>query len=205
MMKGSRGLYVVSSVDKLDDLRRMLTSLWKHNKVQVQVMMARDWLGAHELKARVGQLTTWDATVMMDTDIYVNGDITELFQIAESGKLGIYRHLNMGSWNSGVMCFGREIAERLGKEWPARRAAISASFPRDMNHKTYYHTDQKSLNEIIGNYPLHELAAAYNYIIPERSLQAEAQDWAHVKIFHFLHKACSHREDSRAYKAWMEL
>jgi lipopolysaccharide biosynthesis glycosyltransferase len=204
-MRGTRGLWTVTTLDRLDDLRRMLTSLWKHNKVQVQVMMARDWLGAHELKARAGMLSAFDATVMMDTDIYVNGDISELFRIAESGKLAIYRHLNQGHWNSGVVAFNRELGIRLSQEWTARRFQIAAGYTSDKEAKTYYRTDQKSLNEIIDKYPVYSLPATYNYIIPERTLEAEAMDWDRVKVFHFLHKACRHRTSSRSWKLYNEL
>lgn len=168
-------------------------------------MMARDWLGAHELKARAGQLTAFDTTIMMDTDIYVNGDITELFSIAERGKLAIYRHLKRGSWNSGVMAFNRELGIRLSKEWAARRAYIAGQVCASRTEKSYYKTDQKSLNEIINKYPIHSLSAKYNYIIPERSLEEEEMDWYVVKVFHFLHKSCKHREDSRSFKLWSEL
>lgn len=192
-------------MDRLDDLRRMVTSLWKHNKVQVQVMLAQDWLGAHEIKSRMGALSNFDATIFLDTDIFIHGDITPLFEIAEAGKLAIYRHLGGGHWNSGVMAFNRELGMRLSNEWAPHRLVVAGQTSQDKSTKSYYRTDQKSLNEIISKYPIHSLPATYNYIIPERTLEAEEKDWDAVRVFHFLHKACKHREQSRAYKAWLEL
>jgi len=204
-----RGVFTVSTLDRLDDLRRMVTSLWRHNKVQVQVMLARDWNGAHELKTRMGALTTFDTTVFLDTDIYVKGDITELFRIAEKGKLAIYRHLSTGGgpghWNSGVMAFNHELGLRLSKVWAPRRLMIANTSPSSREIKSYYRTDQKSLQDVIEDFPIYKLSAIYNYIIPERTLEDEEEDWEVVRIFHFLHKRCFHRVKSRAYREWMEL
>jgi len=200
-----RGVLTVSTLDRSEDLRRMLTSLWKHNKIQVQVMMAKDWFGAHELKSRMGALSSFDATIFLDTDIYVRGDLTELFKIAEAGLIGIYRHMNLGHWNSGVICFNKDVGAKLSAEWHPRRTSMAAGYCGDLESRSYYRTDQKSLNEIIDRFPIHELSGIYNYMIPERSLEDEARDWEKVKIHHFIHKGCKNRALCRAYKEWMEL
>lgn len=204
-----RGVLTVATLDRLDDLRRMLTSLWKHNKVQVQVMMARDWLGAHEIKSRMGAISTFDSTVFLDTDMYINGDIRELFTLAEDGRLAIYRHLTRGGgtghWNSGVMAFNQELGLKLSAAWAPQRMYIAGQVSAQGLERSYYRTDQKSLNAIIDRFPIYSLNAKYNYIIPERSLEAEAKDWDHIRIFHFLHKACAWRESCRSWKEWMEL
>jgi hypothetical protein len=199
------GVLTVTTLDRLEDLRRMVTSLWAHNKLQVQVMLAQDWLGAHELKSRMGSLTSFDNTVFLDTDIYINGDITPLLKIAKSGKLGIYRHRDGGHWNSGVMVFNKELGIRLSEAWAPHRKAVASQTTAPKDVKSYYRTDQKSLNEIISNYPIHSLSAVWNYIIPERTLEDEVMDWGKVKIFHFLHKRCFHRVASRSYKEWKAL
>lgn len=204
-----RGIFAVATPDRFEDLRRMVTSLWRNNTYQIQVMIARDWEGAHEIKSRMGSLSTFDSTVFLDTDIYVNGDISKLFEIAESGKLGIYRHLTRGGgsgdWNSGVMCFNKEVGRRLSEEWAPRRKLVASKSPGSLLGRSYWKTDQKSLNEIIDNYPIHKLPAAYNYIIPERTLGEETIDYPKVKIFHFIHKRCFYRHLCRSYKEWKQL
>jgi len=172
-------------------------------------MLAQDWQGAHEIKSRMGALSNFDLTIFLDTDIYVNGDLSPLFEIAGKGELAIYRHKSPsgipGHWNSGVMAFNRELGLKLASEWGPHKHAVAARTSQDRSTRNYYLTDQKSLNEIIGRFPIHPLSGLYNYMIPERTLEDEALDFDKVRIFHFIHKSCKEREQSRAYRIWMEL
>ena len=204
-MRESRGVYAVSSLDRLEDLRRMVTSLWNHNRVQVQVMLARDWVGCQQLKAAVGRLTTFDRTVMLDTDVYVKGDIGELFSVANEGKLGMYKELRGGPWNSGVMVVPKELGMKLSREWEEKLEEMLSRFNRRVSQGSYMLTDQAVLNVFLEKYPMHPLGGQYNYIIQERTLEDEARDWDEVKIHHFIHKFNPVREACRAYQEWLKL
>lgn len=200
-----RGFYTVATLDRLDDLRRMVTSLRRYNPAPIQVMIARDWLDAHYLKSAAGLLSPFETTVMLDTDMYITGKLCALFAYADEGKLSIYHEKKGSCWNSGIMSFNRELGIRLSTEWIQRRKAKVGDYQGTMNRRLYFMCDQDSLNEIISKYPIQPLPATYNYIITERTLEDEAKDWGAVKVHHFLHRDCPRREQSRAYKEWSRL
>lgn len=204
-MTGYRGVYAVSSLDRLEDLRRMVTSLWRKNRVQVQVMLAKDWEEAQFMKARVGKLSAFRNTVMLDTDVLVKGRIDPLFEIAEAGKIGLYKELRGGPWNTGVMALNRDVGEGLSDRWESELQRTVNRFPRSSGLRSYMVTDQAALNRLMDGLPVHRLGGEWNYIIQERSIEDEARDWDDVMIHHFIHKGTVSRKACMAYSEWMML
>jgi len=203
----ARGFYVVTTEDRSGELAKFLKWLLKFNKYPVFVAVAEDRLDAHRKKTIVGALSPFESTVMLDTDMLINGDLTPLFEIAEQGKIGLLDEgLNYYStkvYNSGVVAIRKDIAIELSKVWlPEYEQHIQNRMNRI--HGAF---DQFVLNRILGEnkgrFAVHALDPAFNWILKFHTPEQESLDFEKIKVFHFLHDDDKkHPADRRAFASF---
>ena len=209
-----RGFYCVSTLDRVDHLNIFLKYLFQHNHYPVYIAFGDDKLDAYRKKAMIGLLSPFKTTVLIDTDIYVNGNLDYLFEIAEKGSIGIYRETTYPCWNSGVVAFPESILKEISSRWlPLYNQRIEKNLEKnkrlnkyhknkDIQELTFSAYDQDILNEIIGDYPIHPLPREYNCILKEIKPQFEVEHWNEIKIFHFLHGGPDHRKDFKCFRLY---
>lgn len=202
-----RGFLAISTLDRLDDLRRMIRSLQIHNSEPVCVMLAKDKIQAHEFKTICASLSPFDFTIMLDTDIYINGNLGYLFKLAEQGFIAMHHEgiyfFKEPVHNSGVIAFDKKPMMKICYEWNIefRKKVIPT-------RKTYRGTyDQHILNTILynnkGRMQFFSLPAEYNWILKHHTPAEELASWKQIKIFHFLHDQDPvHPINKLLYKSW---
>ncbi len=200
-MKNKRGFFVVITLDRLDELRRFLISLSKfHPDDPVCIYVAKDRLDAFRSKTQSAFLSPFEYTVLIDTDIYVNGKLDFLFTVAGGGNIGIVRHPSSGNLNTGVVCFSKSIMQPFSKRW-------TEIFDERLKDKSLFRLeyDQGAFETLAPEMPLKELSTDYNATFHDITPEEELERWDDVKIFHFLHSWPDDKERFKSYKLFMEL
>ncbi|GAG75311.1 unnamed protein product, partial [marine sediment metagenome] len=87
----NKGFICIFTLDRIEELRRFLTSFKQHNSLPISILLARDAAEAHQFKTLCGFLTPYNFTAMLDIDILVNGNLNDFFAPAEDGKIGIVK------------------------------------------------------------------------------------------------------------------
>ena len=217
-MTNERGFYCVTTQDRIDQLFKFLKSFSRYNNYPVYVAFANDKLDAYRKKTQVGFLSPFKTTVLIDTDIYVNGELTHLFEIAESGSIGIYHETTFNCFNSGVVAFPEAVLKDISPTWlPLYEQKIHNAIEKNKRLSKYRRSyrenpgfqeltfcayDQDILNNIIGKYPISKLPREYNCILKEITPQYEAEHWKDIKIFHFLHGNPDNRNLFKCFKLY---
>jgi len=200
-----KGFMCISSLDRFDELRRFLTSFQKHNSLPICTFLARDIVEAHRIKSYCGWFTPFDHTVFLDTDMMINGDLSELFSIVGKERLGIVRERGVKVLNSGVLVFPKELMQNLNLEWnEGYETKIEGGFRGEKG--TW---DQDILNCLLKqnpkDYPHIELPSKWNHIIKDVTPEEELRVYDEVKIFHFLHHPGVPRKKYKSYQEFMKL
>jgi len=198
MIEDKRGFFVVITLDRFDDLRRFLISLSKfHKDDPVCIYVAKDKTDVFRIKTKASFLTPFEYTVVIDTDIYVNGKLDYLFEVAEKGKIGIVRHPNSKALNLGVVAFQKSIMQEFSKMWTEiyNRRVKGGGFV----------DDQGIFNELAPTMPIEEISSDYNATFHDITPEEELERWDDIKIFHFLHSWPKDKEKFKSYRLYMEL
>jgi hypothetical protein len=177
-----RGFYCVITRDRLDDLFKFLKYLLQYNNYPVYIAFADDMIDAYRKKTMIGFLSPFKSTVLIDTDIYVNGNLNYLFEIAEKGFIGIYRETTYPCLNSGVVAFPENIIKDLSSKW----------------FSLYNRMIEKSLRR-------YKKVVSFAYdqdILKEINPQFEADHWNEIKIFHFLHADPTDRKQFKCFRLY---
>jgi hypothetical protein len=197
-----RGFYCVITRDRLDDLFKFLKYLLQYNNYPVYIAFADDMIDAYRKKTMIGFLSPFKSTVLIDTDIYVNGNLNYLFEIAEKGFIGIYRETTYPCLNSGVVAFPENIIKDLSSKWFSLYNRMIEKSLRRYKKVVSFAYDQDILNAIINDYPIHLLPREYNCILKEINPQFEADHWNEIKIFHFLHADPTDRKQFKCFRLY---
>ncbi len=203
-IKEECGFFTVITQDRIDDLRRFLVSLKRHNSQPVQVIVVNRPIECFRYKSLSALLSPFEYTITIDTDIYVNGSLEHLFSIARKGKIGIYHEKKYPAYNCGVMAIPKGIGEKLCPEWNGLFERGLREPPKNDAERYYKQIDQGYFNEIAHKYPIENLSQEYNYILKEHTPEEERKDFHKVKIFHFLHGKLDLRQ-YLSYRTWMNL
>ena len=193
-----RGFIAIITPDRFDDLKKMNKSLRRFHQDPMCLMVARDRVEAHRFKTQCALFTPFDFTIMLDTDIYVNGDLSLLFQTAEQGQIGLIRERFHKVLNSGVIAFEKKAMIPVCREW---NIAYETRV-REGNRDKYAVMDQDILRNVLGFYKYVELPCEYNMTFHDIDPHKEGLEWKNIKIFHFLHAPDVPREKYRSYKEW---
>lgn len=201
----SRGFLVLTTLDRLDELRKMITSLKMYNDYPVVVAIAADAEEAHRIKTLCAVMTPFDYTVFLDTDMMINGNLDYLFEVAESGKIGIVRERKYPVLNSGVLAFSRYMMMPVCELWNSlyeTRIKSFCPFPWGVY-------EQDILGQILemnpDTYPHVEMPVEYNMILKDITPEEEKLQWNKIKIFHFLHCKLENRHKYKSYQDFMLL
>jgi alpha-N-acetylglucosamine transferase len=186
-----RGFYVVITLDRMGDLQKFLPWLKKYNKYPILVAIADDAIDAFRKKTMVGFLSPFDATVYLDTDVLVNGNLDYMFEVAENGKIGIYRETSFPICNAGILVIPKEVKKSLSEKWLPLYNAKRKHAIGDW--------DQDILNSLLPQFPVCYLPREYNCILSEITPEQEREMFPRVKLFHFLHHG---GVDRSKYKSW---
>ena len=108
-----RGFFASITLDRFDDLRRFTTSLRKYNSEPLIVMVAKDKEDAFRIKCNVAKYSPFDTTLMVDTDMLINGKLDYLFEEAEKGKIIIVPELTFPVWNAGVVVIPKQYLKQI--------------------------------------------------------------------------------------------
>lgn len=196
-----KGFICIFTLDRMDDLRRFLTSYLKHNSLPISVLFARNIEEAHRLKTRCGFLTPYDLTVLIDIDILVNGNLDDLFAPAEDGRIGIVREKKIPVLNSGVLVFPKDLMRDLCLIW-------NEKFEEKLIKKIVDRLgtwEQGLLNEILPQFPYVELPSEFNHILHDYTPEEELKIYDKIKLFHFLHHHGIDRTKYKSYQTFMSL
>ena len=196
-----KGFICIFTLDRIDELRRFLTSFNKHNSLPISILLANNTEDAHRLKTKCAFYSPFDFTCMLDIDILVNGNLNELFSIAEQGKIGIVREQGVKCLNSGVVVFPTELMKKLCLEWNKN---YERKLIKGFSGKQGV-WDQDILIPLLQKYPYIELPFIWNCIIKDRTPEKEIEIYDTIKIFHFLHHPEVPREKYKSYQTFMEL
>ena len=204
-----RGFYTVVTPDRFDDLRRMVKSLRRFSQNPIQVCVVHDFVEAHRMKAWAGAMSPFKATIILDTDMYVNGCLAHLFRAAEGGKICAYYEEGPQVWNTGMLAFNQELGFKLAYEWGNLFDQRVSEVGRSKAAQQWEFYDQYSFNQIVRNARWRVLMFKqedkFNYILKLHSPEQEASYFDSIKVFHFLHDGVAKLEEYRSYKEWLEL
>ena len=200
-MENKRGFFVVVTLDRFEELRKFLISLSKfHKDIPVCIYVAKDLKDAFRAKTKMAFLTPFPFTVFMDVDIYINGKLDYLFEVAGRHRIGVVRHPRSGDINTGVIAFPKCIMLKYSKEWTElydkRDAAKTLRSLGD---------DQGVFNTLAPEMPIEELSSDYNATFHDITPEEEIKRWDKIKVFHFLHSWPTDKEKFKSYRLYQEL
>ena len=195
------GFMCIFTLDRIDELRRFLTSFKEDNSLPISIFLARDIKDAHRIKTLCGFYSPFENTVLIDIDMLVNGNLMDLFSIAEQGKIGIVREKVMNVLNSGLIVFPKKLMQEVCSHWN-KRFEKSVALVQDEIKGTW---EQGLLNDLLKRFPFIELPFEYNCIIKDRTPGEELKIYDSVKIFHFLHEPGIDREKYKSYQEFLKL
>ncbi|HUX79674.1 MAG TPA: hypothetical protein VMW10_08040 [Alphaproteobacteria bacterium] len=200
-----KGLICISTQNRFEELGRFLRSFLQHNSFPVHVIIARDIKDAHKQKTLCALHSPFKYTIMMDTDILVNGDLSPLFETAKQGFIGIVREKKTPVLNSGVIVFPTELMKKVCTTWTfmfdQKRFQLKngkAVLPNGV-------WDQDILNDILPQFPYKELSSEFNHILHDLSPEEENKVYGTIKVFHFLHHPNIDRNLYKSFRTYMEL
>jgi len=200
-MLSEKGFICISTLDRFDELGRFLKSFKKYNSLPIIVLVANDIADAHRIKTNCAFLTPFLYTCLMDTDILVNGDLSEIFLPALQNRIGIVREKTFKVLNSGVIVFPREKMKVLCKSWN-EKYEVRLKKGYDGKSGTW---EQGILNDILKKFPVVELPSKFNHILKDYTPEQELEVYDSVKIFHFLHAPDIDRNKYKSYQTFMSL
>jgi len=199
---------LVASLDRFDELPKVLISLRRHNEESVMIVLADDRPQAHELKTMCGLLSPFDNTVMMDIDMFVKENISDLFEIVKDGKIAVYEEKKWGTYNSGLVAFEKNIGRIVCEEWHKRY------MERDYRNRAGWKGlwDQDILTNIlkmrsevkISKHQIYNLPRWYNYCTYLHPPNKELQEWDKIKVLHYWYRS-GHKPDPkrRSWRVWL--
>ena len=200
-----KGFICISTLDNFHELGRFLYSFKQHNSFPIQVIIARDIKDAFRLKTQCAFLSPFKFSVMMDTDILVNGDLSGLFELPEKGFIGIVREKIFPVLNSGVVAFPTELMKNLCEVWTAKFDQKQAQLRLQGKSRPDDVWDQDILNKIISDFPYKELPSEFNHILHDSTPEEELENYDKIKVFHFLHHQNIDRNRYKSYQNYMAL
>ena len=200
-----KGLIVVSTLDNFEELGRFLYSFKQHNSFPVHVIVAKDIVDAHRAKTRCAFHSPFKFTIMIDTDILINGDLSELFKTAEQGFIGIVREKLHPVLNSGVVVFPTELMKEVCTLWNSRYEEKILNPKTKGKRSNLWYWDQDILNEILPQFPYKELPSIFNQILHDYTPEEELKIYDKIKVFHFLHHSNIDRYRYKSYKNYMAI
>jgi len=197
----NKGFICIFTLDRIEELRRFLTSFHKHNSLPICILLAKDTADAHRLKTKCAFYSPFDFTCMLDIDMLINGNLDNLFSITPKDRIGIVRERGVKCLNSGVLVFSTSIMKNLCLEWNKiyERKLIKGFSGKQGTW------DQDVLIPLLEKYPYKELPPVYNHILKDYSPDEELAMFDFIKIFHFLHASDVDRNKYASYQAFMAL
>jgi len=204
-----RGIYCVVTPDRFDDLRRFIKSMRRFCDYNVQVMLAKDFPDVHRLKTLAGVLSSFKTTILMDTDVNVNGCLAHIFRSAEGGRVVCHYEEKSSCYNTGVVAFPSELGRPFSAEWNRRFEEGLAQVGPDVMTRQFQFYDQYHFNQLVREKRwrglMYKLEDPWNYILKHHTPAEESQRFGDIKVFHFLHDGVAKLEDYRSWREWMEL
>lgn len=199
----NNGFYVVATLDRFNELQKFLRSLRKHHSETIQVMIANNVQQAHEFKTLSGQLTPFDNTIMMDIDMLVLKNFSEVFKYADRGEIAIYEEEGWGIFNSGFVAFNKTMGHRLSKEW--HEVFLKERRFEKIGKKGLW--DQDLLTKLLKsgkwNKKVYNLPRFYNYCVSRRPPPPEEEEWDKIKVIHYWHRGGFQVDKTkRSWKLW---
>lgn len=199
----NNGFYVVATLDRFNELAKFLSSLRKHHSETIQVMIANNIQQAHEFKTLAGSITPFDNTVMMDIDMLVLQNFSEVFKYADRGQIAIYEEEGWGIFNSGFVAFNKKVGKELSKEW--HKKFIEEGRFEKIGKKGLWDQDLLTilLKSIKWNKRVYKLPRFYNYCVSRRPPPPEEKEWDQIKVIHFWHRGGFQVDkNKRSWKLW---
>lgn len=200
-----KGFLFISTLDNFHELGRALFSLMQHNSFPVHVIIARDISDAFRLKTQMAFHSPFKYTIYMDTDILVNGNLDELFALAETVPVGIVREKVYPLLNAGFIVFETDYMKKVCKLWNEKYEAkqIILSTVGKIGYTDIW--DQDILNEILPLFEFKELPSIYNQILHDYTPEEELKIYDSIKVFHFLHHHGIDRMRYKSYQNYMSI
>jgi len=197
----NRGFICIFTLDRIEELRKFLTSFKKHNSLPISILLANNTADAHRLKTKCAFYSPFDFTCMLDIDMLVNKNLEEIFSFLSVADLGIAREQGVKCLNSGVIIFRTEAMKKVCSEWNRiyERKLIKGFSGKQGTW------DQDILIPLLQKYNFVELPFEYNCIIKDRTPEEELKIYDTIKIFHFLHHPEVSREKYKSYQEFMAL
>jgi len=201
-----KGFFIVITLDRFEELRKFLLSLSKfHKEYPISIWIAKNVDDVFRIKTKAAILTPFNYTVVIDTDMYINGKLDYLFKVAENNKVGIVRHKD-GRLNAGLIVFAKDIMLFFSKKW---NQIYEERLKQNKILKG--EADQSIFNEFASELPLEELPFYYNATFHDITPEDEKKYWNKIKIFHFLHskahvgKVYFNKNDFRSWQEYQKL
>ena len=197
MKENKRGFFVVITLDRFDELKRFLISLSKfHKDYPICIYVAKDSIDSFRIKTKAAFLTPFEYNVVIDIDIFVNGRLHYLFEVAEKGKIGVVRHPRSKALNTGVVAFSKAILQVFSNTWTEiYNKRVGRGFVGD----------QGIFNELAPKMPIQEISTDYNATFHDITPEEELERWDDIRVFHFLHSWPLDKKKFKSYRLSMEL
>lgn len=192
-----RGFYLVTTLDRFEDLRKCLTTLRLYNKYPFIIAVALDEVDAYRKKIEICINSPFDTTIYLDTDTMIMGNLDEMFKIGERGYFAIYREKLVNVYNAGVFVLPKHLKKFLLDHWLPRY--------EDKKVKWYQCKEQDALNSPLPNLPVYILTNKYNCLLQDITPEEELKTFDQIKIFHFLHNQNVNKELYKSYQLWKKL
>jgi len=201
MKEQHKGFVCIFTLDRLDELKRFLHFFKKHNSLPICCILARDIAEAHRIKTLCAFYTPFPFTCLIDIDILVNGDLTEIFDICLDGKLGLVRERTIPVLNTGVIVFPKEAMRRICPIWNDQyESKLKKGFTGEKG--TW---DQDLFNAIIKGFPHKEISTKFNHVIKDCTPEQELKIFDEILCFHFLHAPDIDRNKYKSYQTFMSI
>jgi hypothetical protein len=202
------GFYMVATLDRFNELEKVLKSLKKYHEEPVCVMIANDRYQAHEFKTLCGFYSPFDNTIMMDIDMYVLQNFGEVFDIVKDGKIALYEEHEWGIYNSGFVAFQKEIMEMVSLRW----WELYVNKQLNKRHQWKGLWEQDILTNILkmrdcvklSKHQIFNLPKFYNYCIYKFTPNQELEDWDKIKVLHYWYRSGNKPDPKRrSWQVWL--
>jgi len=140
---------------------------------------------------------------MMDIDMLVLQNFSEVFSIADKGEVAVYEEEGWGIFNSGFIAFNKKVGRELSKDW--HEEFVKERRFEKIGKKGLW--DQDILTKILKsgkwNKKVYKLSRFYNYCVSRRPAPPEEKDWDQIKVIHYWHRGGFQVDKSkRSWKMW---
>jgi len=204
----NNGFYVVATLGRINELEKVLRSLKRYHTEPVCIMIANNCYQAHEFKTLCGYLTPFDNTIMMDIDMYVLKNVSDVFDIVKDGKVAIYEEHEWGIYNSGFVGFEKEFMSQISLRW------WELYTQKGLNKKRIWKGlwEQDILTNIlkmrdkvkISKHQIYNLPKFYNYCIYKFTPEQEEKDWDEIKVLHYWYRSGNKPDPHRrSWRVWL--